>query len=662
MSNIRKTFNFRDGVQVDDDDLVVRGGLVGIGSTVPTQTLDVNGNIRAVGLVTSSNSFVTGVSTTTELRIGNNISASASSGVITATAFYGDGATLSNLPTSQWIDIDVGLGFTSIYAAGNVGITTTDPRNILQIGANPNTGGRGVGFNSTGDIRASGVVTAYAFAGFGTNITNLNADNITNGTILNTFLPTIDNAKLPANINVSGVITATSGFSGNLTGNVTGSLTGIAQSASSLTGTPNINVGVITAKKIITDSIEVIQNPVGVATIANTLHVGTGGTGFSALSSGRVGIGTSLPTSEVQVRKNGTTTVEVLSNTGEARISIGQSVGLGNSSTVLRFGNAPGVFDILNRSTGSFNQFIHAGGSGVGTGNFNWIYGQTNNELMTLTYDGKLGIAKTNPDNTLHVVGTSTVTGTAYFGGDAEILGTLSIGSGANKAVLGGVGGVLANINLNNSSGITTLSQLNVLGTTKIGLGTNNPEVGLDGRTQTAIFNQIGVSTSVSSFTPALFVNGNVGIVAKVGIGTTSPLSSIQDPSSGSLNAGLLQIFGQTNIYNNNLIIRGIGGVGINSDLPIGALDLRYANLTASLRAPVYFPQLTTVQRNALTPNFVAEGALIYNTNNKRFELYNGVGGWSGITTAPVPVQIAVTGNTLTFTVAGVGATSLTLF
>ena len=45
MSNIRKTFNFRDGVQVDDDDLVVRGGQVGIGSTIPTATLDVNGDI-----------------------------------------------------------------------------------------------------------------------------------------------------------------------------------------------------------------------------------------------------------------------------------------------------------------------------------------------------------------------------------------------------------------------------------------------------------------------------------------------------------------------------------------------------------------------------------------------------------------------------------------
>ena len=624
MSNIRKTFNFRDGVQVDDDDLVVRGGQVGIGSTIPTQRLDVNGNIRAVGVVTASNSFITGVSTTTELRVGNNISASASSGVITATAFYGNGATLSNLPTSQWVDTDVGLGFTSIYAAGNVGVGTTDPRSTFQVGANPNAGGRGVGFNSTGDIRASGVVTAYAFAGFGTDITNLNADNITNGTILNTFLPTIDNAKLPANISVSGIITATGGFVGSVTGNVTGNLTGVAQSASSLSGTPNINVGIITATRIVTDTIEVIQSPVGVTTIANTLNVGTGGTGFTATNAGLIGVGTANPTSEIQVRKNGNTTIEVLSNTGEARISIGQSVGLGNSSTVLRFGNTLGTFDVLNRSTGSFNQYIHAGGAGVGTGNFNWIYGQTNAELMTLTYGGGLGLGKTNPDNTLHVVGTSTVTGTAYFGGGAEVLGTLTIGSGATKAVLGGAGGVLANVNLNNSSGITTLSQLNVTGVSSVGIGLTTPAVGLDARGQTGFFNRIGILTTSPNFDPRLYVGGTVGITEKVGIGTTAPLAQINDPANGSLNSGALQVFGQANIYSGNIIIRGIGGIGIGSDLPIGPIDLRRANLTASLRGAFYPPVLTTAERNAITPASVAAGAIIFNSSTGKHQGYDG--------------------------------------
>ena len=41
--------------------------------------------------------------------------------------------------------------------------------------------------------------------------------------------------------------------------------------------------------------------------------------------------------------------------------------------------------------------------------------------LMTLTYQGSLGIGKTQPVNTLHVVGTSTVTSNAFFGNNVNV-------------------------------------------------------------------------------------------------------------------------------------------------------------------------------------------------------------------------------------------------
>ena len=140
MANFRKSFNFRNGVQVDNDNLVVNAnGLVGIGTTIPTEALDVRGSATVSGLVTaasvnSTDLNVTGVGTFGTITDG---SITISSGIITAVSgvvtFYGDGVGLVNIPTSQWIDTDVGLGFTSIYAAGNVGIATTDPRNTLQI-------------------------------------------------------------------------------------------------------------------------------------------------------------------------------------------------------------------------------------------------------------------------------------------------------------------------------------------------------------------------------------------------------------------------------------------------------------------------------------------------------------------------------------------------
>ena len=47
MANIRKSFNLRSGVQVDEDNLLVNSvGNVGLGTTVPTETLDVRGNIK----------------------------------------------------------------------------------------------------------------------------------------------------------------------------------------------------------------------------------------------------------------------------------------------------------------------------------------------------------------------------------------------------------------------------------------------------------------------------------------------------------------------------------------------------------------------------------------------------------------------------------------
>src|SRR5210317_607992 len=154
MANYRKSFNFRNGVQVDDDNLVVNSvGNVGIGTTIPTELLDVRGTTRVVGLITANNAYVSGVSTFANVAIGTAITIDSSSGIITATQFFGDGATLSNLPTSQWIDVDVGLGFTSIYSAGNVGVGTTDPRNSFQIGGDPYNSGKGVGISSaTGNI------------------------------------------------------------------------------------------------------------------------------------------------------------------------------------------------------------------------------------------------------------------------------------------------------------------------------------------------------------------------------------------------------------------------------------------------------------------------------------------------------------------------------
>ena len=97
MANFSKSFNFRNGLQVDDDKLIVKPntGLVGIGSTIPTEVLDVKGNIKSSGIVTSPN-IVAGTGITVGTGV-NQISLDGVTGIITAKNYFGDGSTLTNV-------------------------------------------------------------------------------------------------------------------------------------------------------------------------------------------------------------------------------------------------------------------------------------------------------------------------------------------------------------------------------------------------------------------------------------------------------------------------------------------------------------------------------------------------------------------------------------
>jgi hypothetical protein len=647
MANYNKSFNFRNGVQVDNDNFVVNAnGLVGIGTTIPTEYLDVYGNARVTGLVTTSTLYVRQTAVIdTNINVGIT---SIRSGIITATStsgivtYYGDGGKLRNLPTSQWVDADVGFGYTSIYAAGNVGIATTNPEFTFQVGQNVNNGYPGVGFNSTGNIIASGIITANSFVGYGSGISLLNASNISSGTIDNAYIPVLLNSKLPTNINVSGIITATNGFSGNITGNITGNVTGnvnssgvstfsggivgditgnvtgIASTARSLIGTPNIIVGVVTAT-----SINAGVATVGIATIFTELDVGVGGTAFTALNSGRIGVGTVIPTSEIQVLKqNSGASVDIIGTAGEVKISIGQSIGIGNSTVVLRFGNQRSTFDIINRAPGNINNYLHSGNAGINTGNFSWIYGQNNNELMTLTYTGKLGIGITNPSTSIHAIGDGIISGSVTIGDSLTVTNSITAGQGSNQITLGsGTVNIFSNTNLNTTTGITTLNQLNVTGISSVGIGTEKPSVGLDARNQTALFSSIGVGTGRVTGGLGAAIYSDTIFKGSVGIGTTDNLS------------GGVEIFDNNIILqNSNVILSKTGNIGINTDFPIGAIDLRLAFLTASLRSVFYPPILTTSQKNSITPTYITAGAVIYNSSVNRLEYYNG-SGWCGIAT-----------------------------
>jgi len=220
MANIKKNFNFRNGVQVDDDNLLVTStGLVGIGTTIPIEALDVRGNVIITGF-TSATSQNVGFLTVATLEPTKIIGAGLSvvSGIVTAQGtgiitFFGDASNLLGMPTSQWADVDVGLGFTSIYnTGGNVGITTLDPRTTLQVGGNVDAGEKGIGISSVGNINAAGIVTATTFVGNLTGDVSGRISGDTVGNVNSSGLSTFTNLSVTGVTTFAGITTFSNNY------------------------------------------------------------------------------------------------------------------------------------------------------------------------------------------------------------------------------------------------------------------------------------------------------------------------------------------------------------------------------------------------------------------------------------------------------------------
>jgi len=679
MANIRKTFNFRNGVQVDEDNFIVDSlGKVGIGTTVPTQLLDCRGDAKVVGIITSQsietrNVNVAGVTTFSgDTHVGAAITFYPSAGIISATQFHGDGTRLINIPTSQWTDINAGLGHTSIYNSGFVGVSTNDPRFTLQVGGNNDltTFADGVGINSTGGIVATGVVTATNFKGdlegaqvIGNLIGNVDAISgvSTVGTVRFDTGHVYNALSVGStNLNISGFSTHRSvrfvGPSGtkectwtNTTGilNIedSGKLTLGSGADLEITHSNDVSLirdiraGVgatlaIGADNLIlrnkdgnetyfeaTDNgsvklyydfapkLETRQEGIqvtgiasagqftgnvnaGVATVTSTLDLG----GVSKL-----GVQTSTPQSQFHVYNAGISSVQVESGSNAAVLSLGTNVNKQQTSGEIVYGkntltySDTGSLDVINYNNSHLNNIIHLGTqAGINTGSWNWIYGKAQSApKMTLTYEGNLGIGKTNAAVKLDVVGVATVSNDAFVGANSWVAGNQVVTG--NLTVNGTNNLSIAGKNLDVTTGHSKVKNLDITNNlTVTGFTTTNGNIAIGGTASIArLFNvnddghvAIGTHSVMTPGTVGLDARHTQGIMSGIGIGRTVLTAAVDFSNAGRAH--------------NDVVVDP-------------------ASVNRMYMIP---PKVTTTERGNLAG--VVAGALIYNTNTNKLQVYNG--------------------------------------
>ena len=666
MANIKKTFNFRNGVQVDDDNLIVNAtGLVGIGTTIPTQALDVRGkivslydaNIPNSGELNVTSGIITNLTVTGNFNVGNNnysggtvgegIVVGNPAGVVTSTnpstgivTYYGDGRYLQGLPTSQWSDKDAGLGFLSIYNAGNVGVATDDPRFALQIGGtnNPQNFQGGIGIGSEGSLVATGIVTAGTFSGpLSGDVTGTLTGNVAGN--INSGISTITQIK-STNVDVSGVVTATT-FDGDLAGNIVSGISTVgllsatdvvvsgAITATTFSGdlSGSVNSGISTFTTLSVTNIN--SDPAGIATLgrvtSSTSNIGIAT--VSTLNVGeKLGIGIQVPTNDLQILNTGIATVNIKGS--QALLSIGQeftpTAGVAKSTGVFRYGYDDKSLDIINTDSGDLTNYIHFGSqTGINTGSFKWNH-RTNNNIMTLTYDGKLGINKETPLHALDVVGTTRLTG------DTTVTGNLNVTSGS---ITGSLNIDTITTNINNTSGISTFNSVNIsrfCGVSTVAIGTEFDNVvtgtAIDAQTGNTLLGNVGLGTTGVS--QRLNVAGGAWF-SNLGLGTVTPTSThptlpLQFDTTLYGHAVGFNTSTVTFFNGGGVRIEDTGTVGVGTTSVRSAVDFGDAGrgLVNGAFRHLILPRVSTAERaNIIDP---VGGSLIYNTTENRLEFYDG--------------------------------------
>ena len=532
-SNYKTVINFRDGIQVDTDDLISNNGLVGIGSTIPRQQLDVRGNVIVSENSEFNNVKVTGitsfqndvaVSSGSSVGIGTSVPEAAfqvgigttgftvsETGVVNAVEYYGSGANLTNIPASVWTNPGAG---NTIFTLKDVGIGTEQPRDGADFG---------VGFEILMDAE-SGIGT---FEGIVTkNITVLNQTGAGQGNV-------------EAEVGTFSTITATSNITGSLIGNADTAT--LATNSQGLTGTPDITVNsIVSGGGTFSNLTEfnAIQVSGGITAsngiITATTFSGTATTSLNASIAYGIGGDPDIQVDSVDI--NGTAP-SFLRGAGVSTIGedlrVGNFLGVGN--TVSAVGDAGGFIGTVRVHNGDLilGGSISIGGSLVGTVEL----GSTQN------------INVLNVGAGLSVAGISTFQGTVTGGADFNVTGTVTAGEldATDSSNIGGGQTIGSGLVVGNTVAGSDIRVLNggglIIGS---GITMNGSITGADAITATG-----AISGGNISGANIVGTNLNVAGISTLGSANCSNLSiagGLNVTGVGTISTGQIKIDGLTGV------------------------------------------------------------------------------------------------------------------
>ena len=598
MANIRKSFNFRDGLQVDTDNFIVNPlGNVGIGTTIANEyMLNVYGinAIRGVGISTLNKLYI-GVGTATTMNATTSDMGNLTCDTITLSGqgtqidniigFATDGFNyITNIPNKNGVLPPIENPVAGLVTSISVGLGDTVLSDYtLLIGQDPSgTGTNGISFTgSDGSVTATGSISAGSYklgdtdiiTADGTNTTisatnlsgSLKVSDLTTGaegseSIAGTLLPEIPNDKIPTNIDLtrdgsvtdSGITAAT--FTGNLTGN--------ADSASDLQSTANVTIASASA---------------GTMTATTSLSSKIIGVGDADVSSQSIPVllrvqndGVDGEGTELEPPAHRNVEAEFTGTLGHTRLSFGQSsiTGSGSSAGYIMWGrDGNSSVEIGNKHYGDFVFNNNVGNtydanSDQTAGDFVWQWASSD-AIMTLSHDGRLGVGG-NPHATesLQVTGSATIDDLTLTGSLTATDATLTFDT-VDADVTGDLAGNVTSSGISTFSDYVKIKSLNITNSTN-----NNTSPFYDSNAES---NAIGfANTEASSFLSntgigtqelhgnKLALEGSLAIYDEnptIAIGSTSIANLADNSNSGNVqmhNTDVVILGGSINLLPSN--------------------------------------------------------------------------------------------------------------